>query len=144
MVLQLPQLFPHHQSHPDLAALRSAHLQWLLDSGQEERAGEVREKEGDLTGAIALYMKAGLPVKAAHLLTQHQVGQWFMAMRQLKENVSHPIFRRSAANQPYCSKWLALWRQPLCMKEQEISLREPTLIAKPWRLTKGVVLSDVQ
>ena len=31
----------------------------------------MREKEGDLTSAITLYMKAGLPGKAARLLSQH-------------------------------------------------------------------------
>lgn len=32
----------------------------------------MREREGDLHGAIALYMKAGLPAKAARLVTQHE------------------------------------------------------------------------
>ena len=32
----------------------------------------MREREGDLHGAIALYMKAGLPAKAARLVTHHQ------------------------------------------------------------------------
>jgi len=33
----------------------------------------MREKEGDLNSAIALYMKAGLPAKAAKLVMHHQV-----------------------------------------------------------------------
>ncbi|XP_019854623.1 PREDICTED: intraflagellar transport protein 172 homolog isoform X2 [Amphimedon queenslandica] len=57
--------------HPDLDGLKASHLQWLLDSGQEERAGEMREKEGDLHSAVNLYIKAGLPAKAARLVTQH-------------------------------------------------------------------------
>ena len=64
---------PLVQGHPDLESLRTAHFQWLLDTGQEERAGEVREAQGDLTGAVGLYMKAGLPAKAAHLVMQHEV-----------------------------------------------------------------------
>ena len=100
----------------------------------------MREKEGDLAGAIALYMKAGLPVKAARLLSQHQVGRHLVATRQLV-TVPHSIFRRFAASHPYFSRWLAPWRQQLYTREQEISLREPTLIVKPWKLTKGVVLS---
>ena len=44
-----------------------------MDTGQEEKAGEVREKEGDLMAAISLYMKAGLPAKAARLVAQHRV-----------------------------------------------------------------------
>lgn len=44
-----------------------------METGQEERAGKVREREGDLAAAITLYMKAGLPGKAAKLISQHQV-----------------------------------------------------------------------
>lgn len=42
-----------------------------MDSGQEEIAGEVREKEGDLHAAISLYMKAGLPARAARVVQHH-------------------------------------------------------------------------
>ena len=63
--------FYAYQNHPDLANLRSSYFKWLTDSGQEEVAGQVREREGDLHGALALYMKAGLPAKAARLVTQH-------------------------------------------------------------------------
>lgn len=61
------------QAHPDLPNLCTMHYQWLMDTGQEEKAGEVREREGDLMAAITLYMKAGLPAKAAKLISQHQV-----------------------------------------------------------------------
>ena len=53
--------------------MRINYFQWLLDTGQEEKAGEVREREGDLLSAITLYMKAGLPAKAAKLVSQHKV-----------------------------------------------------------------------
>ena len=61
----------HLQGHPDLEGLQSSYYQWLLESGQEEVAGELRAKEGDLAGAVTLYMKAGLPAKAARLVSQH-------------------------------------------------------------------------
>lgn len=61
------------QAHPELQNLRASYFQWLLDTRQEEKAGEVREREGDLLAAITLYMKAGLPAKAAKLVAQHQV-----------------------------------------------------------------------
>ena len=35
----------------------------------------MREGQEDLSGAIGLYMKAGLPAKAAHLIMQHEVGR---------------------------------------------------------------------
>ena len=52
--------------------LTFSYLQWLQESGQEEVAGLVREREGDLHGAIALHIKVGLPAKAARLVTQHE------------------------------------------------------------------------
>ena len=63
------------QGHPDLEGLKASYLQWLLDTGQEECAGELREKEGDLHSAISLYLKSGLPARAARLVMQHEVRQ---------------------------------------------------------------------
>ncbi|KAM4529832.1 intraflagellar transport protein 172 homolog [Fundulus diaphanus] len=55
------------KGHPELSSLRGNYYQWLTDTGQDERAGEVKESEGDFQGAINLYLKAGLPAKAARL-----------------------------------------------------------------------------
>lgn len=38
-----------------------------METGQDEKAGEVKENEGDFQGAVNLYLKAGLPAKAARL-----------------------------------------------------------------------------
>ena len=56
-----------------MATLKETYFQWLLDTGQEEIAGEVREKEGDYLGAVNLYMKGGLPTRAAKLMATHTV-----------------------------------------------------------------------
>lgn len=61
------------QGHPELQNLRSSYFQWLLETGQEEKAGEVREREGDLHSAISLYMKAGMPARASKLVMHHEV-----------------------------------------------------------------------
>lgn len=55
------------QSHPALEKLRQGYYEWLLQTQQEERAAEVQESQGDLQAAIGLYLKAGLPAKAARL-----------------------------------------------------------------------------
>jgi len=55
------------KGHPELPNLRSTYLQWLMTSGQEEKAGEVKESQGEYMEAINLYMKAGLPARAARL-----------------------------------------------------------------------------
>lgn len=56
-----------HQGHPELDSLRGNYYQWLTETSQDEKAGEVKESEGDFQGAINLYLKAGLPAKAARL-----------------------------------------------------------------------------
>ena len=61
------------QNHPDLEGLKASYLQWLMDTGQDERAGEVRERDGDLHSAVTLYLKSGLPIKAARLVLHNQV-----------------------------------------------------------------------
>ncbi|XP_027053913.1 intraflagellar transport protein 172 homolog [Pocillopora damicornis] len=55
------------KGHPELENLRTAHYQWLSETAQEEKAGEVKEREGNYMEAINLYLKAGLPAKAARL-----------------------------------------------------------------------------
>lgn len=53
--------------------LKETYFQWLLDTGQEETAGELREREGDYLGAVNLYMKGGLATRAAKLMATHSV-----------------------------------------------------------------------
>jgi hypothetical protein len=53
--------------HPQTEELRRAHAQWLLATGQDGQAGGVKEREGDLLGAIGLYLKGGLPARAAQV-----------------------------------------------------------------------------
>nr|XP_046228660.1 intraflagellar transport protein 172 homolog isoform X2 [Scatophagus argus] len=55
------------KGHPELNSLRRNYYQWLTETGQDEKAGEVKESQGDFQGAINLYLQAGLPAKAARL-----------------------------------------------------------------------------
>ncbi len=43
-----------------------------MDTNQEGKAGEVKEREGDYMAAINLYMKAGMPARAARLVTSRE------------------------------------------------------------------------
>lgn len=47
--------------------LRRSYYAWLIETRQNEKAGEMKESEGDYSGAVNLYLKAGLPAKAAWL-----------------------------------------------------------------------------
>ena len=53
--------------------LRRNYYQWLMDTNQEGKAGEVKEREGDCMAAINLYMKAGMPARAARLVTSREL-----------------------------------------------------------------------
>ena len=45
--------------------MRVSHFQWLLNTGQQAKAGEVRVREGKLTEAMELFVKGGAPARAA-------------------------------------------------------------------------------
>ena len=53
--------------------LRRNYYQWLMNTNQEGKAGELKEREGDYMAAINLYMKAGMPARAARLATSREV-----------------------------------------------------------------------
>uniref|UniRef100_A0A3P9LP27 Intraflagellar transport 172 n=1 Tax=Oryzias latipes TaxID=8090 RepID=A0A3P9LP27_ORYLA len=55
------------EGYPELDRLRASHYQWLLKTGQQNEAGEVKERQGDFHAAIGHYLKAGLPTKAARV-----------------------------------------------------------------------------
>ena len=54
--------------------MRKNYYQWLMNTNQEGKAGELKEREGDYMAAINLYMKAGMPARAARLATSREVG----------------------------------------------------------------------
>lgn len=58
------------QGHPELENLRRNYFEWLIQTGQYHKAGVVREKQGDFQGSVNLYLKAGLPTKAARLVME--------------------------------------------------------------------------
>lgn len=55
------------QGHPEVDNLRRSYSAWLIETKQNEKAGEMKESEGDYVGAVNFYLKAGLPAKAAWL-----------------------------------------------------------------------------
>ena len=62
------------KNHPDAKAFKENYYQWLLETNQEAKAAEVKEKEGDYQTAISLYLKGGLPAKAANVVGTVGVG----------------------------------------------------------------------
>ncbi|KAG8522493.1 LOW QUALITY PROTEIN: Intraflagellar transport protein 172, partial [Galemys pyrenaicus] len=78
------------KGHPALEKLRRGYYQWLMDTQQEERAGELQESQGDGLAAISLYLKAGLPAKAARLvLTREEL----LANTELVEHITTALIK---------------------------------------------------
>lgn len=61
--------------HPDANEMKRNYFQHLLDSRQEEEAAALKEKEGDYTQAINLYLKGSMPGKAAQVVLNHNISQ---------------------------------------------------------------------
>uniref|UniRef100_A0A0K0EBD8 Intraflagellar transport protein 172 homolog n=1 Tax=Strongyloides stercoralis TaxID=6248 RepID=A0A0K0EBD8_STRER len=55
-------------NYTKLGTLQQEYLKYLFDTGQDQKAGEYKEKEGDLHGAIDLYLKGSASAKAARVI----------------------------------------------------------------------------
>uniref|UniRef100_A0A2K5S7U6 Intraflagellar transport protein 172 homolog n=1 Tax=Cebus imitator TaxID=2715852 RepID=A0A2K5S7U6_CEBIM len=78
------------KGHPALENLRRSYYQWLMDTQQEERAGELQESQGDGLAAISLYLKAGLPAKAARLVLSREE---LLANTELVEHITAALIK---------------------------------------------------
>lgn len=61
--------------HRDAIEMRQAYFQYLLDTNQEEQAAALKERECDFIQAINLYLKGGMPGKAAQVVIDHDIQQ---------------------------------------------------------------------
>lgn len=62
------------KNHPDVKEFKENYYTWLLQTNQEAKAAEVKEKEGEYVTAINLYLKGALPAKAANVVSSTNVG----------------------------------------------------------------------
>ena len=60
--LRIVEKFDNYQE------LKQKYLDWLLETNQQEKAAELKEKENQFEDAIDLYLQAGLSIRAADLL----------------------------------------------------------------------------
>ncbi len=59
------------KNHPDLAQIKETYYQWLNGSGQEDVLGQIKEMDGDFAGAVSIYLKGGIPGKAAQVILKN-------------------------------------------------------------------------
>ncbi|GLD95237.1 hypothetical protein PINS_up003881 [Pythium insidiosum] len=77
------------KSHAGCESMKRNYYEYLLESRQEEKAAALKVKEGDYASAISLYLKGGLPAKAAQLLNQRNIGR---EHKQLLETVAEALY----------------------------------------------------
>ena len=58
---------------PELESLRENYYHWLIESGQEDKAAQIQEEQGEYLQAVGFYLKAGLPYKAAQVIMNNHV-----------------------------------------------------------------------
>lgn len=56
------------KNHPNADKLKRNYTQWLQETEQHEVAALLKEKEHDYLGAINLYLRANIPIRAAKIL----------------------------------------------------------------------------
>merc|ERR1719502_698098 len=78
------------RQHPEVATLKSNYFKWLTQTGQEEKAAEQMEREHDLVSAIHLFLKGGLPARAAAVVSRHEAREQFQAA--LLETIAGQLF----------------------------------------------------
>jgi intraflagellar transport protein 172 len=57
----------------DFQGLKESYLEWLLQTGQEEKAAELYENEGSFAKSADLFLKAKLPARAASLIKKFNI-----------------------------------------------------------------------
>ncbi|KAJ9466254.1 Intraflagellar transport protein 172 [Diplonema papillatum] len=61
------------KGHRDAEKMRKFYYEWLMETNQQDKAAELREREGKFAEAINLYLEGGLPARAAHVVNTYQV-----------------------------------------------------------------------
>jgi intraflagellar transport protein 172 len=69
--------------HPDVIEMRQAYFQYLLDTNQDERAAELKVRECDFVQGINLYLKGGMPGKAAFVIVENNIQQPLQLLDQV-------------------------------------------------------------
>ena len=78
------------RQHPEVQTLKANYLQWLTETGQEEKAAELKEREGDHVFAVRLFLKGGLPARAAAVVQRYEDREHFQPA--LLETVATALF----------------------------------------------------
>lgn len=74
---------------PDLSNRRARYYDWLMETKQYEKAGEVKEKEGKYMDAINLFLRGGTPARAANVVLANDL----KPESQLLEAIAAALFK---------------------------------------------------
>jgi intraflagellar transport protein 172 len=74
--------------HPEAQNMRRAHFNYLLDTNQDDKAASLKEQEKDYIEAINLYLKGGMPAKAAHVIFHNDITQPVTLLEQVATSLA--------------------------------------------------------
>ena len=77
------------KNHPDLVHIKESYHQWLIESGQEEKVGMIKEQEGNYVDAVNIYLKGGIVGKAAQVVIKRNLYQ----NKELAEKVTKSLVK---------------------------------------------------
>jgi len=61
------------KNYAEVNELKAQYYDWLITTNQEEKAAEVKENQGEFLQAINLYLKGGLPARAANIVFNYDI-----------------------------------------------------------------------
>eukprot|EP01059_Diplonema_ambulator_P008871 TRINITY_DN18639_c0_g1_i5.p1 TRINITY_DN18639_c0_g1~~TRINITY_DN18639_c0_g1_i5.p1 ORF type:complete len:1382 (+),score=614.47 TRINITY_DN18639_c0_g1_i5:304-4146(+) len=77
------------KGHKNAEKMRKEYFEWLMESKQQDKAAELRERESKYTEAINLYLAGGLPARAANIVNTYQVS----IPQQQQEAIATALFK---------------------------------------------------
>eukprot|EP00357_Protocruzia_adherens_P015873 CAMPEP_0115035232 /NCGR_PEP_ID=MMETSP0216-20121206/41287_1 /TAXON_ID=223996 /ORGANISM="Protocruzia adherens, Strain Boccale" /LENGTH=1713 /DNA_ID=CAMNT_0002414595 /DNA_START=1 /DNA_END=5142 /DNA_ORIENTATION=+ len=76
---------------PDVHDLKEKYMNWCIQSGLEDKAAELKEREGNYMESINFYLKGGMPAKAAAVVVNNN----FSSNDEVMEKIASALMNAS-------------------------------------------------
>lgn len=127
------------KNHPQVQQLKSHYLNWLITTQQEEKAAQQYEREGQFEKAIHLYLKGGMPAKAAAVVQQHNANYPQELLQKLAAKLQSSSMQDKAGE---LFERMGLIQQAMDAYQKGRAYRKAVDLAKVHRPTEVVKLEE--
>ena len=93
------------RNHPDADSLKAQYLAWLLETGQADKAGAMKERDGETVEAIRLYISAGVPGRAATLAARSNIKSMALLEEIADALVKFRLFEKAGQIYEQLGEW---------------------------------------